>query len=168
VTTYIEWKDGFRDGAKVDALVAWREVNRLKEKHGGELTADQFVAAAKAKRSPLHELLNWDDSQAAHEHRLAQARGVLRAFVIVRPAVDRPDIKTRAFTVVTRPPIEEGEKARKVYRSIEDALADPEERAEILLRAVRELLAVRRRYQALTELDSIFQAIDRVAAQAPN
>ena len=43
----------------------------------GRLTPDAVVAHAKDEDSPLHECFEWDDSKAAHAHRLDQARSLI-------------------------------------------------------------------------------------------
>ena len=51
-----------------EALIA------LAELHQGRITPEMVVDAARDPNSPLHSAFTWDDAQAAHEHRLAQAR----------------------------------------------------------------------------------------------
>lgn len=49
-----------------------------------------IVDAARNPESPLHPLFDWDDSSAAHQHRLEQARAILMRYrVIVRRGNDR-------------------------------------------------------------------------------
>ena len=55
-----------------EALIA------LAELHQGRITPEMVVDAARDPNSPLHSAFTWDDAQAAHEHRLAQARVLLR------------------------------------------------------------------------------------------
>ena len=50
----------------------------LAELHQGRVTPEIVVEAARDPASPLHSAFTWDDAQAAHEHRLAQARVLLR------------------------------------------------------------------------------------------
>jgi len=50
----------------------------LAELHQGRITPEMVVEAARDPNSPLHTAFTWDDAQAAHEHRLAQARVLLR------------------------------------------------------------------------------------------
>jgi hypothetical protein len=50
----------------------------LAELHQGRITPEMVVEAARDPNSPLHSAFTWDDAQAAHEHRLAQARVLLR------------------------------------------------------------------------------------------
>ncbi len=54
-------------------------LQRIEEAHSGRLTPEAVVADAGDPESPLHELFEWDDSIAAHQHRLYQARSVIRS-----------------------------------------------------------------------------------------
>lgn len=49
----------------------------------GKLTADIVVDEAKNPRSALHGEFEWDDSKAAHEHRLQHARSLIRSITVV-------------------------------------------------------------------------------------
>jgi hypothetical protein len=50
----------------------------LADLHQGRVTPEMVVEAARDPSSPLHSAFTWDDAQAAHEHRLTQARVLLR------------------------------------------------------------------------------------------
>lgn len=63
-------------------LTAREELHRLYERDG-KLTAESTVSEASDPISPLHQYFEWDDLQAAHEHRLSQARYLIRRFEIV-------------------------------------------------------------------------------------
>jgi hypothetical protein len=49
----------------------------------GELKPSEVVEAASDPTSPLHLCFEWDDSAAAHEHRLWQARRLIRLTLVV-------------------------------------------------------------------------------------
>jgi len=46
---------------------------------GGILTPEAVVEDARDPDSPLHGEFNWDDASAAHQHRLDQARALIRS-----------------------------------------------------------------------------------------
>lgn len=48
----------------------------------GRLTATDVVEDARGVKSPLHPLFEWDDEKAAHEHRLDQARALIREVMV--------------------------------------------------------------------------------------
>jgi hypothetical protein len=62
----------------------------------GKVAPSQIVEAARDENSPLHQVFEWDDTIAAQEHRLLQARQLIRT-VVVRPHAYRPSDK---FSIV--------------------------------------------------------------------
>lgn len=69
---------------------------KLRELHSrdGRVTPESFVAMAEPADSPLHRLFEWDDAEAARQHRLHQARQIVRTVVFraVRVEVERREI----------------------------------------------------------------------------
>jgi len=154
----IVWKSGSQ--FKVDVEVAYQEVERIRAKNGGNATAEAVVEAAKSKRNPLHGEFEWDDAAAANEFRLVQARSLLRSIHVIRDDTpsDRPQ---RVYEVVTIRQENEA-KPKKVYQSVEEIMADPDSRAELLARALSELVAWQRRYRNLQELAVVFRAAEKL------
>jgi hypothetical protein len=60
----------------------------------GRLTPDGVLKAAKSPKSPLHSEFEWDDSVAAYQFRLEQARRLIRSV----------EIKVETFDIVVRGP----------------------------------------------------------------
>jgi len=147
------WKDN-SPHPKVDAQVVGEHLEMLRSSHGG-ITARLVVDEAKAEDSPLHEAFQWDDSVAADEWRLQQARQVVNHIVVVmeKDGGEAPTI-TRAFVVVTQMNAE-------TYTSVAVAMADPGLRAQVVARALRELEAIRKKYAELEELAEVFRVIDQ-------
>lgn len=67
----------------------------------GIVTPDGILAAAVDEASPLHAEFEWDDSAAAHQHRLAQARSLIRE--ITFEAADTPRRAISAVSYVHQP-----------------------------------------------------------------
>ena len=153
------WKSGTHFTKRLDAQIAGERLEKIRKKHRGELTADAVLADASNEKSPLHPVFEWNDTKAAHAHRLDQARAVIRAVVVVSEPVDgKETVPVRAFVCVSGTVDDEHEIAANVYRSIEEAMADPTMRAEVLARALGELEAFERKYAALEELAPVFAA----------
>ena len=89
-----------------DALIALEDEN-------GRLTPEAVLTAARDPNSPLHDRFEWDDGKAAAEHRLHQARTLIRS-VKVEFRVERKIVSSVAYV---RDP-EAGPKEQG-YRSIE-------------------------------------------------
>lgn len=153
----LRWKPGYH--AKVDVVAAHEAIETIRNKNGGVAEPEHIVKAAKAKSSPLHAAFDWDDSVAANEWRLNQARSMLRSIQIVS---DKPAEQPRRVFEVKRLPATENKPARNVYSRLEDIMADPEARAELLARALRELLSFRQRYRQLQELAVVMRSVDEV------
>lgn len=60
---------------------------------GGRITPDAVLLDAKSPKSPLHDQFDWDDSSAAKQWRLQQARELIRSV--------RVEITTESRTVST-------------------------------------------------------------------
>ena len=153
----IKWKTGTH--YKVDAEVAHKAIEDIRKKNDGEVTAEHVVKAAKAARHVLHDEFEWDDKAAAHEHRLATARHMVRCLVVVRDdtSTTRPQ---RMYEVVQKPQEKPRERKKFAYKTVEDILQDEDLRAELLNRALQELIRIRNRYRDLQELAIVMRAID--------
>lgn len=55
-----------------------QRLKELYEKNGKRLRPEDVIKDAKRKTSPLHAYFEWDDSKAAHQYRLNQARQLIR------------------------------------------------------------------------------------------
>jgi len=64
-----------------DAQIA--ELQKLAMTGGGVLTPEAVVEAARHRSSVLHEAFEWDDKEAAKEHRLGQARSLISYVEVV-------------------------------------------------------------------------------------
>lgn len=84
------------------------EIARLAK--NGRVTPEQVVAAARDPANPLHEEFEWDDSVAAHQWRLDQARAIIRS---VRVTIEVQDIKVPVISYV-RDPEADGQGYRSV------------------------------------------------------
>lgn len=82
----------FRNGSRlsgIEANTVGGELDRIREANG-ELTPENTVDGARRPDSPIHVCFEWDDCKAAHEHRLLQARNLIRSICIVNSADDKP------------------------------------------------------------------------------
>lgn len=129
------------------------ELEKIREANDGILLPSEVVEFAKDPETALHSRFTWDDSKAAHEYRLWQAREVIRVLVRVVPGVKST---VRAFVSLAQ------DRKAGGYRSIEDVMIDPPMRESLLDQAKRELASFRRRYKDLKELAVVFSAMDEI------
>jgi len=94
----------------------------------GRLTPEAVVRAAKNPKSPLHDRFEWDDSVAAHKHRLEQARCLIRSVMVTITT----ETKTISTVHYVRDPSAEPEQG---YVSIAQLRSEPENARVMLLRA---------------------------------
>ena len=78
---YVYKKTAFvRRGVK--AQTAGEELQRIQKEHG-EVTPPLVVDEARPDESPIHEVFEWDDWEAAEQYREHQARNLIRSIEIV-------------------------------------------------------------------------------------
>ena len=65
------------DSLKVQAIQA------IADAHGGHITPEMVIEAARDKRHPLHSEFDWDVKSAAHKHWQNTARHIIRSVKIV-------------------------------------------------------------------------------------
>lgn len=131
------------------AVVA--ELARIAAENDGLLRPSDVVDAARDKRSVLHGSFTWDDTEAAEQYRLWQARQLIRCSVVVEP---RTETTVRAFVSLTQDRSEDGGGYRETVR----VMARTDTRAALLADALAELDVFQRKYAALTEMAEVFAA----------
>lgn len=151
----------FQPGAnKADPNIVGQHLEVLRKQEKGELTPQDVVKDARNPNSPLHPFFEWDDGAAAEQHRLAQARGLIRAVVAIYTSDDKPAVKQRYFVHVP-----EGETSH--YREAVHALSQTRTREMVLRRALDELKQWRRRYADLQEFAGLIEVIDQIGDEIP-
>lgn len=53
------------------------------EDERGCIDPEAVIAAASSPDSPLHDRFEWDDTAAAHQHRIYQARALIRGVIVL-------------------------------------------------------------------------------------
>lgn len=157
----IKWKQGSRVKAKAND--AYQFLEEIRQANNGVLDLKKAVEASEPKDAPLHNDLEWDDSKAGDLYRQEQMRYIVRHIEVIHDGKKAPMRKYESVEVTQ---IEsQGAAPRKInaFMSVEDALADPVLRAQLLQQAIRDIMAFKRRYAALSELSILIQTMDKVA-----
>lgn len=144
----------FQAGAKADATSVGAHLEMLRKKFKGELTPKDVLDDARHNNSPLHSFFEWDDSEAAEQYRLQQARGLIRSVVAIYTQPDRPPVRTKMFVHIAEP-------GAQHYREASHAMLQADTRKAVLQTAWRELQAWRKRYAELKEFSELFDVIDK-------
>ncbi len=131
-----------------------QELEIIRKRHRGILRPAEVVAFARDPQTALHAEFEWDDSQAAAEYRLEQARRIIRCIVRV---VNEDSAAVRVYAS-----LQKDRRAGDSYRSIHDILNDADLREQLLAQALREAEGWRLRYERLAELKPIVRAISKV------
>ena len=119
-----------------------QELERIRKANRGVLNPADVVDFARDPNTALHSRFVWDDSEAAQQYRLVQAREVIRFTITV------VENKSTPMYVSLR---EERNKGVS-YMSIEDVLRDSDKTRTMLNQALSEIEGWQRRYETLAEL----------------
>jgi len=122
-----------------DANVAYGIISEIKQRRGG-VTPQLLVIEAKKKKSPLHNCFQWDDSKAAAQYRIVQARDIL-SYIVVEVEADEPEEKpttVRAFIA----PSNVGKDSNTSYVPIDEVISDADMRDSYLHQLLNELNSV--------------------------
>lgn len=136
---------------KIDGLFK-ADANKVVAEIGADkVTPQEVLDKARDEKTELHKCFEWNDSIAAEKYRLQQAGNILRMLVI---DTDKKDVEpVRAFHLSTQ---------KNTYQSVRVILSDENEYQALLKRAKRELETFKRKYSTLSELESIFEAIESI------
>lgn len=118
------------------------------------LTPQEVIAwAKKHPGSALHAAFEWNDTIAAEQYRIVQARSFLRLLVEV-PEGSKVPVRILASLRQDR--------GGEGYRFVQDILSDANQKAALLQQFLDEMIAYEQRYKHLQELAGVFKAISRV------
>lgn len=130
-----------------------KRLERIARRNGGILTPDAVVEDARDESSPLHEQFTWDDTEAAKQWRLEQARTLIRSVKIEIKA----DEKTVSTVRYVRSPEASGK--QQGYADV-TRLRTREDLAREALR--RELAAAKALFDRCESLAEVFQLQEEV------
>jgi len=119
----------------------------------GRLQPPEVVKAARKPTSPLHNCFTWDDTKAAHEFRLMEARQLIEVYI-----VSLPEGNTRGYISLR------GDRQNGAgYLPVADAMNSESTRALLVQQMSDDLRAVLRRYAYLKPIaPTLFKAIEKL------
>ena len=138
----------------IPAQVAGEELERLRMTNNGALTAHAVLEAARSMESVLHGAFPWDDSEAAEQHRLNEARKLIESVQVFSPTMARPvpvHINVRA---------PEG----RSYRATMDVLSDAQLRERALQDVAVALEQLRKKYSSFTDIIEMLNRMKSIAS----
>lgn len=134
-----------------------KELELIRTKHKGLLRPHDVVKFARDPKTALHKKFTWDDSKAAEEYRLWEARSLIRVAVIVE---ENTTESVRAYVSITDSRGKEGG-----YRAVAEVMDDKALRARMLQDALDDLNFFRDKYNVIrkiSDINPVFIAIDEV------
>lgn len=135
------------------------ELDEIMKVNGGFLDPAKVVKYAEDPNTALHTRFTWDDTAAAQQYRLWQARQVIRLEFQVVAGSNGAQREVRAFVSLVDG--RRGDEDRG-YRGIIEVLSDEDLRVKLLNEAKAEMNTFRRKYGLLSELAKVFAAMDEV------
>lgn len=115
----------------------------------GQITPQEVLEKARDVNSELHKCFEWDDSIAAEKYRLQQARSIIINLVYAPKKEEEQSV--RCFSLTSKV---------STYQPTQRFLVQEDEYQTLLKRALAELEAFKKKYHTLTELESVFEAIE--------
>lgn len=138
-----EWK--IKGIYKADAQKVADEIGE------NSITPQEVLEKAKDENSELHKCFEWNNDLAAEKYRLQQARAIIINLVYAPKAKEEQPV--RCFQITAE---------KSVYQPAKRFLVQENQYQQLLARAKAELESFRRRYETLTELEAVFEAIDTI------
>lgn len=134
----------------VEAQDAGEELERIYRKNG-KLNAQDVVEESRPKEAVLHNCFEWDDSVAAEKYRKSQAQEIIKQIVVTTEAAETLHSEVRAFVSISRE-----------YHPIEVVVQKPNMMELMLRDALKELRSFQNKYETLSCLKPVFDAIEEV------
>jgi hypothetical protein len=137
-----------------------QELRRIADENDGLLEPVHVVEAARNAASPLHPHFEWDDSIAAQNYRIWQARDLLIKVKVILDGPNETQVPTRVFVSLT-PDRHSGDG----YRPLDVVLANTSLRNQLLEDALHEMERFQAKYATLRELTKVVGEMRKAIAQ---
>jgi hypothetical protein len=151
-------------GGKDKAEIVGKTLEQIANRHRGELRPADVVSEAKRRQSPLHDYFEWDDSKAAREYRLEQARLLIRSVEVRKIDVSDDDSPKEILVARAFPNLgdrEGGIHGSSPYRQLDTVLSDREMTDQWVEQALNEANQWAARYNHIKQLEGISSEIEK-------
>jgi len=136
------------------------ELLAIKKLNAGLLDPVKVVDYARNPNTALHDRFEWNDSKAAEEYRIWQARKIISLELIVIKG-DNKERVIRAFVSLNDDRRNDGSRG---YRGVMEVMSDDVLRGQLLEQAKDDMNLFKRKYYALKALEKVFEEMDNVIA----
>ena len=137
------------------------ELETIRRKNKNILRAEDVVEFAKDPNTALNGCFEWNDKRAAHQHRLEQARTIIRVHIIVTEMKTEP---VRTFVSL----INDRKTKGGGYRHIKDVMSSDEMRESLLQEARWDMERFKAKYKNLLQLSKVFDSMEEVLSDMEN
>jgi len=158
-----------------EPMTVSEELLLIRDSNGGLISPRKVLDYARDPQTSLHRKFEWDDTRAAEDYRLWQARKIIRLELVVLGK----DEKGQTIIVSRIESEEDGSGGHEVrayvsltsdragddsggYRSLVDVLSDESYREQMLESAKKDMTIFKRKYQVLSQLSRVFEEMDKV------
>ncbi len=115
---------------KEDVQTCGEELERISKRNKGKLKPENVVQEAKDSSSIFHDYFEWNNSKAAEQHRLQQAR-VMIANIVEVVVIEGEETKQRSFFSV-----KDIDNKGLVYVNLDTAISVKEYRVQLIDRLI--------------------------------
>lgn len=138
-----------------------QELEQIAQTHGGLLRAEDVLEFARDKKTALHKRFEWDNTEAAKQYRIWQARQLICLYVA--PAdTEKGAVKVRRFVSLSVDRKNPG----GGYRTLAEVVNNKELYQQMLMDALDELQRIENKYQRIRELRPVFETAKKIRAKA--
>ena len=116
-------------------------------------TPQQIIEKARDSNTELHKCFTWDDTEAAEKWRISEARAVVRNLKIIEQKPDK-QIEPTTIRVFYKTDNVSGYKPTKLI------LKKPDEYKTLVERCRSELLAIKQKFNSISEYEEIWEMIN--------
>ena len=141
---------------RADLDLIKEELEVVRANGGGMLYPSAIVVFAQDDATELHKRFNWDNDSAGHQHRLWQARHLIKVIVDVYGS-DGDTVEVPVYVSLS------SDRKSTGYRSMREVYAEDELRLILLADAKREMQRFTNKYKLLKELENVFRAMNEAS-----
>ena len=152
------WKKGSHVSVKAD--VANHFIERVMGDNDGTLDLDDAVHKSKPRNAPLHNEFEWNNKICGDKYRREQMRYIVRHLEVITKELPGTPVRAYESIELIKQDGNDQPETKHVFIRIEDILADPVARDNLLMRAIRDAISFRKRYSALSEMATIIHVIE--------
>lgn len=126
-------------------------------KKDGKCSASDLLDASRDEKAPLHPLFEWDDSVAAEQYRLEQARLIIRSVYVIDDDKEEQKPIRAHFHI---------DNNTNDYIPTVVIMQDKDMKEALFRTALSELRRFAEKYRTLKEFSGVFSELEKLEAQS--